>query len=80
MINYKANFANHQLCSHTLCVVSLRNAAVTFQIEVTHSWPVCSASSKDEHSSGEAKNVDESLVQLRRIQDGVLRCYDVSTI
>ena len=40
-----------------------------FQIEVGHSSPVCSASSKDEHSLGEGKKVDEPLDQLRRIQE-----------
>ena len=58
----------------------LKECSCNLSIEVAHSWPVCSASSKDEHSSGEEKNVDESLAQLRRIQDGALQCYDVSTI
>lgn len=80
LVNYEANFANHQLCTHTLCVVSLRNSAETFQMKVVHLSPVCSASSKDEHSSGEEKKVDETLVQLRRIQDGALQGYDVSNL
>ena len=41
VISYEVNFTNHQLCTHSLCIVGLRNSAVTFQIEVAHSWPVC---------------------------------------
>jgi len=45
--------------------VGLRNSAVTFQFEVAYSSPVCSASSKEEHSLCEEKNHDDPLVHLR---------------
>lgn len=80
LINYEVNFTKHQLCTHSLCVVGLRNSAVTFQIEVAHLSPVCSASSKDEHSVSEEKNVDEPLEQLRWTHDEALQGCNVSNI